>query len=160
MAEHVILVAVVVDADSRKEAEEHLYTVMPNPRKDEVDSWWVAEDERYDRSDNDSAVFVIPGLQDEARRLLDLHGLSTDYNAYGKPIPTEFEKNTTAIEKSGTITAAAYWYIHGDMVDDDARARLAAALNYCPFCEANDLGEMKCPDYKDRCVDCCECHVD
>ena len=28
-----------------------------------VDSWWIAEDERYDRSDNDSAVFVPMGQQ-------------------------------------------------------------------------------------------------
>lgn len=38
-----------------------------------VTSWWIAEDERYDRSDNDSAVFVPKGEQAEwAKRVARL----------------------------------------------------------------------------------------
>lgn len=86
MQEHVILVAIVVAAPgdgTREEAEQHLHNVMPKPQscsEDQqiftVDSWWVAEDERYDRSDNDSAVFVTPGNQQEATNLLRREGLA------------------------------------------------------------------------------------
>lgn len=41
-----------------------------------LDSWWVANDERFDGSDCDSAVFVKPGNQAAARRLLRQAGLS------------------------------------------------------------------------------------
>lgn len=42
-----------------------------------LDSWWVANDERFDRSDNDSAVFVHKGSQDIARRMLREEGLGS-----------------------------------------------------------------------------------
>lgn len=80
--EHVIITAIVVETDSsREDAEKYLHLRMPAPgrRGDEsiqIDSWWVAEDTRYDRSDNDSAVFVIPGKQNEAVKLLREHGLA------------------------------------------------------------------------------------
>lgn len=79
--EHVIIAAFGVTAETRKDAEEYLHTRLPRPgrRGDEyrvVEDWWIAEDERYDRSDNDSAVFVIPGKQEEAVALLRAHGLA------------------------------------------------------------------------------------
>lgn len=40
-----------------------------------LDSWWVANDERFDRSDTDSAVFVSKGNQAAARKLLREAGL-------------------------------------------------------------------------------------
>lgn len=40
-----------------------------------LDSWWVANDERFDGSDTDSAVFVRKGCQEQARALLREHGL-------------------------------------------------------------------------------------
>lgn len=43
----------------------------------EIDSWWVANDLRFDRSDCDSAVFVKKGMQEEARKLLKEHGLAS-----------------------------------------------------------------------------------
>jgi hypothetical protein len=43
-----------------------------------LDSWWIANDERFDRSDCDSAVFVAKGRQVEARELLHSHGLSDE----------------------------------------------------------------------------------
>lgn len=43
-----------------------------------LDSWWVANDERFDRSDCDSAVFVTKGAQVEARELLHAEGLSQE----------------------------------------------------------------------------------
>lgn len=80
--EHVIIVAFGVTAESRKEAEEFLHGALPRPNEtvplpaQRIEDWWVAEDERYDRSDNDSAVFCIPGKQQEARDLLRAHGLA------------------------------------------------------------------------------------
>lgn len=41
-----------------------------------LDSWWVANDERFDRSDCDSAVFCAKGKQKEARQVLAARGLS------------------------------------------------------------------------------------
>lgn len=40
-----------------------------------LDSWWVANDERFDGSDCDSAVFVSKGNQKTARKVLRLDGL-------------------------------------------------------------------------------------
>jgi hypothetical protein len=57
---------------TRKEAEEALLMSLPcasgygtEDRKeyDWLDCWWVAEDDRHDGSDNDSAVFVPPAQQ-------------------------------------------------------------------------------------------------
>lgn len=66
--ERTYLVAVVVDAaseHSRAEVERALHPFLPAPHTrlvgvDDavIDSWWVAEDDRQDRSDNDSAMFV------------------------------------------------------------------------------------------------------
>lgn len=36
----------------------------------DLDSWWVANDERFDGSDTDSAVFVPKGTQERARNIL------------------------------------------------------------------------------------------
>jgi len=84
--EHVFLVAVEVNGDAdREKVEKYLHERLPldregapdgDPDGTYVESWWIAEDERYDRSDNDSAVFVIPGKQREARNLLRTAGLA------------------------------------------------------------------------------------
>lgn len=77
---HTILVAICVQAPSRERAEKDLYNFLPVPEREQpgypmVDSWWVAEDVRYDRSDNDSAVFCAMGKQQEARDLIVANGL-------------------------------------------------------------------------------------
>ena len=62
MRARTILVAFcVTDCESMKEAQERLMRQLPDPNHpgvDGIDCWWIAEDERYDGSDNDSAVFV------------------------------------------------------------------------------------------------------
>lgn len=67
--EYTILTAFVVNADSMKQAQELLMAELPRPAglphrhlhaNEWLDCWWIAEDERYDGSDNDSATF-IPG---------------------------------------------------------------------------------------------------
>lgn len=35
----------------------------PNSEDATIDSWWIAEDDRHDGSDNDSAIFVPRGAQ-------------------------------------------------------------------------------------------------
>lgn len=80
-----------------------------------VECWWVAEDDRQDGSDNDAAVFVIPGQQADARTLLVQAGLAQGsseepeldaledwfvesvYNTdpEGKPVPEEDWSNRT-----------------------------------------------------------------
>jgi hypothetical protein len=79
MEEHVILIAFTVEAlGDREEAEAILKHALQGVRQDaddartpRVDSWWVAEDDRHDGSDNQAAVFVPYGMtQDEARAAL------------------------------------------------------------------------------------------
>lgn len=68
-----MLVAFTVEAPN----DDHHRVLMANlPRPGaEVTSWWVAEDERSDGSDCDSAVFVTPGWQAAATRLLRAFGM-------------------------------------------------------------------------------------
>ena len=80
MPEHTILVAFTVQGSNRDEAHRRLQaalisadTINPTKSYNGITSWWVAEDDREDRSDNDSAVFVKPGAQ--ATAVGYLHGL-------------------------------------------------------------------------------------
>lgn len=76
MSFHTILVAVVVQGTDRESAERHLHDLLPRPGEDnDIDCWWIAEDERYDRSDCDSAVFCGVGNQRKARSLIEAGGL-------------------------------------------------------------------------------------
>lgn len=59
--EHVVLVAHVVRGDDRDEAQDRLMAALvPTLERHGglVDSWWIAEDDRRDRNDCDSAVFL------------------------------------------------------------------------------------------------------
>lgn len=93
MPNHVFLVAFNVESDAdRSEVERMLRAELPRPGV-VVESWWVAEDDRHDGSDNDSAVFVHPGAQEAASRLLHENGLTADCNlVYGdRRNPWEYE---------------------------------------------------------------------
>ena len=71
MSENVILVAFTVEADSMEEAQANLMSSLPTPGYSNIEEWWIAEDERYDRSDNDSAIFVPMGTQKVAHAILE-----------------------------------------------------------------------------------------
>ena len=77
---HTILVAFAVNGQTRAEAEQTLMGSLPNPESDcheTIDCWWIAEDDRTDGSDDDSAVFVPKGLQADCEavlRLATVHG--------------------------------------------------------------------------------------
>ena len=79
MSTHVILVAFQVEGDTRKDAHEQLFDYLPNHPSPKttpgLECWWVAEDDRLDNSDNDSAVFVTPGKQRIASFILGDQGL-------------------------------------------------------------------------------------
>ena len=79
MSEHIILVAVSVEAPNRATAEVRATSWLGAPAGP-VEAWWVAEDFRIDSSDCDSAVFVQPGMQARASRLLAHHGLTSSAN--------------------------------------------------------------------------------
>lgn len=80
MAAHTILIAFVVHGTDRADAQRELMLRLPDPVSDKywpsvgphevIDSWWIAEDDRIDGSDNDSAVFVPMGSQQAAVRSL------------------------------------------------------------------------------------------
>lgn len=79
----VIMVAFDVTGPNAQTVHEWLHSQMPRTEehyvpqgKINLDSWWVANDERYDRSDCDSAVFVNMGMQKEARGFLKRAGLA------------------------------------------------------------------------------------
>ena len=79
MPSHVILVAFEVEGEDRQEAMLDLMDELPRPGAPVV-CWWVAEDDRIDNSDNDSAVFVHPGAQDAASRMLHAADMTADCN--------------------------------------------------------------------------------
>jgi hypothetical protein len=90
VSDHIITVAFHVTGDdlSRLEAQEALLNVLPRPSVIPsaagtvamLDSWWEAEDDRIDGSDNDSAVFVTAGAQRKAFALLKEAGLTGSWN--------------------------------------------------------------------------------
>jgi hypothetical protein len=86
MPEHTILVAVTVEAPTKAEAERLLYQHLPHV-KGAVTSWWIAEDDRQDGSDCDSAIFVPRGSQDDLnehlRMWIDYH--RDQWNEEGYP---------------------------------------------------------------------------
>jgi hypothetical protein len=81
----VYLVALQVTGDgTRAEMEEVMRGMLPRPGKQvgaaHLECWWVAEDDRNDGSDNDSAVFVRPGKAHTAWRILEAADLSSIHN--------------------------------------------------------------------------------
>lgn len=87
--DYVFLVAVQVsvpDGVPRKVAAREMLRMLPRPgenmRMDNatLECWWLAEDDRIDGSDNDSAVFVHPGAQKAAFDLLYAAGLTAECN--------------------------------------------------------------------------------
>jgi hypothetical protein len=87
MDEHVILVAVQVQADTRvrahRDVAEFLNASRLGPDRhpfSKVVAWWIAEDDRVDGSDNDSAVFCNPGEQHNAALILHEHGITPEWN--------------------------------------------------------------------------------
>lgn len=79
--EHVFLVAVSVHGETREHAEARLRALLPVPEENNpVVCWWIAEDDRHDGSDNDSAVFVRMGNQVRGHLALRDYGLTPAHN--------------------------------------------------------------------------------
>jgi hypothetical protein len=101
MAEHTFLVAVTVAGGTREEAELLLHRELPGVGHDGepegvpyIESWWVAEDDRRDRSDNDSAVFVPKG--EKGRVLRILRDLTAEQWNAGLDLPNPFDNDDRA----------------------------------------------------------------
>jgi hypothetical protein len=126
MNEHVFLVGIVVnDAnDGGRTETEHdlissLQTILHSRNTDHnVDSWWIAEDDRHDGSDLDSAVFVKVGEQVAARDALRDLGLSHPLSTFDPSLPLSDDE---------VIKAAALAFLEGR--DDVDLERLADALD-------------------------------
>lgn len=78
----VLLVAFDVSGQNKRDVHQWLHEQMPMPGYDPktsvvLDSWWVANDERFDGSDCDSAVFVHRGTQSQARLVLRANGYTS-----------------------------------------------------------------------------------
>lgn len=71
---HIILVAFTVNGESMKDAQGVLMDSLTNIDHPSVQEWWVAEDERYDGSDNSSAIFIPDSLgQEQANAVVQHH---------------------------------------------------------------------------------------
>lgn len=106
--EHVFVVGLQVRGETRAEAETTLMHFLPRPNglpdPSPVECWWVAEDDRNDRSDNDSAVFVDPGAQHLASSLLFALGMSGSFNV----VQREGGQFTGGYEPSNSSDATRY----------------------------------------------------
>lgn len=96
VGDHILLYAVQVDGrkGSRADAEADVNLALQSVLASNggpAECWWVAEDVRHDGSDCDSAVFVRPGAQYAASRLLVEHGLTEAYNGYDDVRNGQFE---------------------------------------------------------------------
>lgn len=75
--EHTLLVGVSMHGATREQAMERLMLLLPTPTVDSgVEDWWLADDDRVDGSDRDSAVFCKTGHQREATAMLRKVGLA------------------------------------------------------------------------------------
>jgi len=120
---HTFLVAFEVEGEvTRPEAEEVLTAELvrvpkgPGPFQvtTYVDSWWIAEDDRHDRSDTDSAVFVTKGAQADASRVLEREALSPAWNLTPPP--------------AAIIRQAALYFLHSEDPPGFDLGELADAL--------------------------------
>ena len=76
--EEVVIVAFTVTGTTNRDRQQRLMDTLPKPSTTKaITSYWIAEDDRWDRSDCDSAVF-IPGFaegralsQEDAKALLE-----------------------------------------------------------------------------------------
>lgn len=75
----VILVAFHIESDDANGVIS-LLEALPRPGTAGIEAWWQAEDDRIDGSDNDSAVFVNPGMQKRAWSVLYGAGLTAPWN--------------------------------------------------------------------------------
>jgi hypothetical protein len=104
MDEFVVLAAIQVTAPNGWSAQNLVASHLPTPGKDGVECWWIAEDDRQDGSDNDSAVFVSPGTQEVASTLLHAAGLTPDCNLVAPtgtfaPNPAEYAEQVQAVKE-------------------------------------------------------------
>ena len=85
--ETVVLAAFSVYGTDTRDAQHNLQgrlrpLLMSQDDRSPIECWWIAEDNRDDGSDNDSAVFVKPGAQTLASKLLMLAGLTWNHNVF------------------------------------------------------------------------------
>lgn len=87
--QHIVLVAFDVYGHSMRDAQVHLAERLKAlfATMRDMGSWWIAEDERYDGSDNDSAVFVPKGSQTAFARLV-----ADERGAVREAVPVDGEK--------------------------------------------------------------------
>ena len=69
--EHVILVGFEVAGNSRADAQADLLALLGRPDGQRMIAYWIAEDDRVDGTDNNSAVFVPKGSQQASSLALD-----------------------------------------------------------------------------------------
>ncbi len=66
---------VAVSAPTEQDVIDFLLASSRGPKSEDpvVEEWWIAEDDRHDGSDNDSAIFVPRGSQQDMRAVIRAH---------------------------------------------------------------------------------------
>jgi hypothetical protein len=67
------LVAVVAPSEQAVIDFLALSPFAPDKEEGQIDSWWIAEDDRHDGSDLDSAIFVPRGAQSDMAHVIRQH---------------------------------------------------------------------------------------
>ena len=83
---HVVLVAIQVETESWTDAQEQVMWLLKNVVHDDeengvnIERWWIAEDDRFDGSENYSAVFVHKGMKKIAYNILEKLEMTGPWN--------------------------------------------------------------------------------
>lgn len=170
------LVAVV--APSHQDVEHFLKASPYSPggfeQDSAIDSWWVAEDDREDGSDCDSAVFVPRGSQRDMSDMIKDHiehhteewdeigypYANTDVSGFWYQDPEarrrmyELDHPTPEVSVEDAVQRAAIAFLKGEDWSSDAREQLARLLNLCDECD-EPMWNNLCHSTKTSCSDCC-----
>lgn len=154
MTEHTILVAFTLDAPDRRLAEAHLHSILPSPQgnPDALTSWWVAEDDRRDRSDNDSAVFVTPGQQRRASILLNQEGLTEACNVVPRIEERVADLDTESSASRQHFIDTGFYLLNGEAEETPSPFEVVGAATYDAETDTLAVAHHLCFD--------CGAHID
>lgn len=133
--EHIVLVAFhMVGPETMKDAQLKLMKLLPDERDtdNELESWWVAMDERYQASDNDSAEFV-PGTGRDAWYRYHEHvgtkGISRPESELVRPtapqgyLVTDYRPAIESMHQRRTMRSSVLQQVQGFHFDNERQAR-------------------------------------
>lgn len=110
MSEHIVLVAFGIEASNMKNAQVELMNDLNMGDAPQASQWWIAMDDRYDGSDNDTAIFVEDDLVDwcgvRAANVLHREGIHSFRELVHKTADELLEMRGMGPESFGRVIAA------------------------------------------------------